>query len=431
MYSPNQLYDYLRYYHHTNKKNTIVRNFKDGSVNPLDLFRFQDNCNNPYVDNNCNNNISVQKFNGFIDMYDQEPIDTHQSKLEFKNSVLEGTACTKTPEIINLDDYDFITAISASMHLPIICHSEKNSQSIDILTNQKNFLEVHYWCHAMISLFWFSEFKFHQKINVKSKKRFGTYIRDFTKTRSYRKQLLINLSKISNSVYYKYPKNLKNSHNSFLNKWEPNNQQITAKSSAFIHWPDHTKFDIQIVAETLFETNKIHLTEKVFKPIVMYQPFILFAGPNSLKYIRNYGFETFGDLWDESYDLETNSDKRFTKIIKLIENLNNLSSTNYNKLMLNAQRITNRNRKLFFSEKFNKRVMNELFTNLDNATHQQKEMFKEKPGGTLFETTQAIYQNLGTIPDFYKNIMFENLKFCDYNFPEVSKQIIKKYNHLL
>ena len=99
--------------------------------------------------------------------------------------------------------------------------------------------------------------------------------------------------------------------------------------------------------------------------------------------------------------------------------------------MLNAQRITNRNRKLFFSEKFNKRVMNELFTNLDNATHQQKEMFKEKPGGTLFETTQAIYQNLGTIPDFYKNIMFENLKFCDYNFPEVSKQIIKKYNHLL
>jgi pimeloyl-ACP methyl ester carboxylesterase len=68
------------------------------------------------------------------------------------------------------------------------------------------------------------------------------------------------------------------------------------------------------VAETVFN-QKVHLTEKIFKPIVMLQPFIVFAGPGSLKYLQSYGFQTFSAIWDESYDEEVDSSTRLEKII--------------------------------------------------------------------------------------------------------------------
>ena len=51
---------------------------------------------------------------------------------------------------------------------------------------------------------------------------------------------------------------------------------------------------------------KIHLTEKVWKPISTFQPFILISTKNNLKKLREWGFRTFGDFIDESYyELDT------------------------------------------------------------------------------------------------------------------------------
>jgi hypothetical protein len=49
------------------------------------------------------------------------------------------------------------------------------------------------------------------------------------------------------------------------------------------------------VAETVFDT-RIHLTEKTLRPIACGHPFILAAGPGSLKYLQTYGFRTFSPL---------------------------------------------------------------------------------------------------------------------------------------
>jgi hypothetical protein len=57
-----------------------------------------------------------------------------------------------------------------------------------------------------------------------------------------------------------------------------------------------------VVTETVYDDNRIHITEKTFKPIVMKQPFLIVGNRGALKYLRNYGFRTFGDLWDEGYD---------------------------------------------------------------------------------------------------------------------------------
>ena len=81
---------------------------------------------------------------------------------------------------------------------------------------------------------------------------------------------------------------------------------------------------LYLVTETVATGRRHHLTEKTFKPIAMGMPFIIVGTQGSLRYLRSYGFKTFGDLWDESYDDEPDDHKRIEKIantLKLLENL--------------------------------------------------------------------------------------------------------------
>jgi len=425
MFSPNQLYDYLRYYIDSNKKNNIVRNFKDGSINPLDLFIHQNNNNTPYV-SGLNSEEPIPKFDGFIDMYDQEPIDIHAIKHEYdiSSDELKSTRI-RTPNISLLSDADFMMAISASMHCPIICHSEKNSNAISILQHN-SVIDVHYWAHAIISKFWFSEFKHLQCNRTNAPKRFGVYARDFSGTREYRLDLINELSKIYSNIHYYRPNNTTVG----LEKWDTNNDNISSDSSAYIKWTDHEMFDIQIVPETLFDTEKIHLTEKIFKPIVMYQPFIVLSGYGSLKYLRSYGFKTFNSLWDESYDLEKDSNKRFYKIIKLINSINDLSKDEYDKMILKSQEIVEFNRILFYSENFDNNTINELIDGIDNAIIEQEEMFYKKPGGNLFPLMEKLYNTKDDVIPYHHNIINNVMSHCQKNHPKVANDIIKKYNYL-
>lgn len=70
-----------------------------------------------------------------------------------------------------------------------------------------------------------------------------------------------------------------------------------------------------VVTETVFYHNKLHLTEKIFKPIVSKQAFMLLAAPGNLEYLRSYGFKTFGSVIDESYDHVQDHDLRTTMVI--------------------------------------------------------------------------------------------------------------------
>mgnify|MGYP000013396884 CR=1 FL=1 len=78
---------------------------------------------------------------------------------------------------------------------------------------------------------------------------------------------------------------------------------------------------INIVNETYFFNNIIHLTEKTFKPIAFKQPFIMIAAPGSLRHVKDMGFKTFDEFWDEKYDLEYDHDKRFKMILDLITDI--------------------------------------------------------------------------------------------------------------
>jgi hypothetical protein len=78
---------------------------------------------------------------------------------------------------------------------------------------------------------------------------------------------------------------------------------------------------INIVTETYFFNNIRHITEKTYKPIAFMQPFIIFAAPGTLGHLKESGFKTFSEFWDESYDDILDHEKRFSFIMNLIENI--------------------------------------------------------------------------------------------------------------
>jgi hypothetical protein len=81
---------------------------------------------------------------------------------------------------------------------------------------------------------------------------------------------------------------------------------------------------ISLVTETFFYEDDYIITEKVYKPIIHYHPFIVLGSPYTLKHMRNVGFKTFGDFWDESYDEEENNDTRFEKVFNLLMKFNKM-----------------------------------------------------------------------------------------------------------
>ena len=81
---------------------------------------------------------------------------------------------------------------------------------------------------------------------------------------------------------------------------------------------------LYLVTETVATGRRHHLTEKTFKPIALGMPFVIVGTQGSLKYLRSYGFRTFGDLWDESYDDEPDDHQRIEKIAHTLKQLEDL-----------------------------------------------------------------------------------------------------------
>jgi hypothetical protein len=62
-----------------------------------------------------------------------------------------------------------------------------------------------------------------------------------------------------------------------------------------------------VIAETCFHDNFAFYTEKTSKPIIARRLFVMFAGQGYLENLRKLGFQTFGDIIDESYDKESDA----------------------------------------------------------------------------------------------------------------------------
>lgn len=76
---------------------------------------------------------------------------------------------------------------------------------------------------------------------------------------------------------------------------------------------------ISVVTETNFYESTASLTEKSFKPSKEKHPFIIAGASGTLRKMRELGFKTFGEFWDESYDEVTDSTERMHRIMNVME----------------------------------------------------------------------------------------------------------------
>ena len=76
-----------------------------------------------------------------------------------------------------------------------------------------------------------------------------------------------------------------------------------------------------IVSETNDNDTDVFMTEKIWKPIIAQQVFVVHGNHLYLQKLREIGFKTFGSYIDESYDLISDRDKKVDAIVSLCKNL--------------------------------------------------------------------------------------------------------------
>lgn len=120
-------------------------------------------------------------------------------------------------------------------------------------------------------------------------------------------------------------------------------------------WYDCTSFSV--VAESMI-TLPTFISEKTFKPLAYYHPFIVWGSPYTLQYLHELGFETFPHIINEDYDNILDSNQRLTFICEQVDKLLLDYETIFNDFK--TQEILRHNHNLFFDNGITKRFEDEI-----------------------------------------------------------------------
>ena len=85
-------------------------------------------------------------------------------------------------------------------------------------------------------------------------------------------------------------------------------------------WYNDTYFST--VVETFQEGKCKWVTEKIFKPFAYHHPFVVIGQSHTLTKLHQLGFETYENLFDESYDDILDFNQRLDAVISSIDNFN-------------------------------------------------------------------------------------------------------------
>jgi len=228
--------------------------------------------------------------------------------------------------------------------------SEKNSSNVEKICSELNWKILYYFFHGWAALDWYrgydKTFLVQPWQQRKIKKTFLAPNRIIAGERQHRLEML----------YHIFKNNITDNHISCpetcpaenihvldavkpLVKKYPDIEQVFSAQTLPINFSGETDhpmhscwlslFDeaaeslLYLVTETVATGQRLHLTEKTFKPIAMGMPFIIVGTQGSLKYLQEYGFRTFDGIWDESYD-DAEDDVRIERIASLLRSLDEL-----------------------------------------------------------------------------------------------------------
>jgi hypothetical protein len=304
------------------------------------------------------------------------------------------------PLIPSLSD-PYIDLFKTNLPVNILATSEY-SQVFDNYAATNNFKKLYYFFHGFAALDWYRGYyalNYNKSIVKQYNYDFISFNRIINNDRSYRiyfisllKELeLIEKGLVSfnvtdnlfddwrdevadpNTKLSEHARQHAEMHLVNVDKLVIDNPTLPGSASADIPrtvdaiWPNNSgpNYDAfwHIVTETVFYYDKLHLTEKIFKPIVSKQPFMLLAAPGNLAYLKSYGFKTFDSIIDESYDLIQDNDLRTEAVVRQLHWYCNLTPGEKIEVIKQLEPIIEHNFHHFYGE-FRHIITNELLDNI-------------------------------------------------------------------
>ena len=319
----------------------------------------------------------------YVFFFDQEPIDLkrHEATIERAQDInylylLKKGVPYKTEQVLH----------------GCIVTSEKDSETVTQICNQYNMQSAYYFFHGWAALDWYRGYNQTFLMSPPEERVINkTFIMPNRIIAGQRQHRLLML-------YHIFKSNLKdnwiscpaicpaenidiNTAVQLLSNIYPDICDIFSRQTFPMQFPGETNhpmhscwlslFDesteclLYLVTETVATGRRLHLTEKTFKPICLQMPFVIVGTAGSLKYLRSYGFKTFGSLWDESYDEESNDIVRLEKIAQLLKELDTLSQKEKQELFRASKDIIQHNHNHFYNGGFEKILWAELINMLE------------------------------------------------------------------
>ena len=107
--------------------------------------------------------------------------------------------------------------------------------------------------------------------------------------------------------------------------------------------PAMKKAFLYVSTETVFQYPYPYLTEKTFRAILHKRPFVILGAVNSLRFLRDAGFKTFDAFWSEEYDAIQDPTRRMLEIVKIIQDVSDMSIAQQQELCYNMNDVLTHN----------------------------------------------------------------------------------------
>jgi hypothetical protein len=325
----------------------------------------------------CRSFISACEEKNFIYCFDQEPliIDYHRATFD------------------SLDQRNMISPSRNIRKSGIIIVSETASDNMDYICKQRNLQPFYYFFHGWAALDWYRgynrTFLIKPWTERKITKTFFSANRIIGGLRQHRVLMLyhfakldlmhnwisasavcpvenISIGKIAAHYQDQYPDIVDVVDQLDLPILFPGEDTPRMSSCWLDQFDPCAESLIYHVTETVYTGRRLQLTEKSFKPVALGMPFVLTATAGSLAYLRGYGFRTFGEFWDESYDLETDDMVRAKKVAAVLKQLDDLSADDKQKLFQACWPIIEHNWNWFYHGGLESVLWKELSEMLDS-----------------------------------------------------------------
>ena len=367
-----------RFFPHGSRKLEDLTRLVKGHQSALPPINYQNGLLSKYVFYNDQEPLNFDLYKN-VDVTQLPHIIMHTSGFESDHLKKYHSIAEKTMPYMNLK---WAHGLSLCKYPTILVHSEKRSAELERYEGIQ-FIGVYWWCHALIAQDWFRYAKIDPALNHKDIKHdFLIYNRAWSGTREYRIKFteLVAENSLSDhcvSWFNEFDNDRHYLDHAFVNsKFASKNTQLSqvfaasqanSSSSADYTGIDYQTTAIEVVLETLFDDSRLHLTEKILRPIACGQPFMLAATQGSLEYLRSYGFSTFNGLIDETYDTILDPLERLQAIVIEMKRIAQLSQKDKHKLYTELEKIASKNKQLFFSTEWQQKIIKEYECNFELA----------------------------------------------------------------